>query len=517
MTNYILLEILLLILYIYMFTKTRHGIHMLQLEYYKNDRYINWIKKNKKVVFSLRDILMFIGTIVLLINIKIGLIINILIGLLLLLARNIFKEKKPLGITSRVKRMFFTETVIFFILAVLANVNIKFIILIDILIVLSYYIVILVNIINKPIEKIIQQKFVIKAKRKLKQMENLKVIGITGSYGKTSTKYIVSTILNQKFNVLKTPASYNTKMGIVRTINENLKSTDQIFVCEMGADQVGEIKELCDLVHPSVGIITSIGPQHLETFGSLDNIKKTKFELVESLPGDGVAILNYDDENVKNVATTKNKVTYGTDKTKDYYAEEIEITEFGSNFIVHTKNGEKISVTTKLLGEHNIINIVGAVAIAKELGLTDKEIQLGVKMLKPIEHRLELKQHPNGTIIIDDAYNSNTKGAQRAVEVLGRFKNKQRILVTPGIVELGDKSYEYNKVFGTQAASNCDYAILVGEKQAKPIYDGLKEKGFEENKIFIAKNFEEAMKKMNELMNSSTVILLENDLSDNYL
>ena len=138
-------------------------------------------------------------------------------------------------------------------------------------------------------------------------------------------------------------------------------------------------------------------------------------------------------------------------------------------------------------------------------------------MLKPIEHRLELKQHPNGTIIIDDAYNSNTKGAQMAVEVLGRFKNRKRILVTPGIVELGNKMYEYNKTFGTQAASNCDYAILVGKKQAKPILDGLIEKGFEKDKIFIADNFDSAIKKMNELMDSNTVILLENDLSDNYL
>lgn len=517
MLNYILLEILLVLLHIYMYTKVRHGIHMLQLEYYKNDRYINWMNKNKKVVFSLRDILMLIGTIITIFNLRVGLIINIVIALLLLLARNIYKEKKPLVITARVKRIFFTETVIFILVAVLANRNIWYLVLVDMLVILAYYLVILVNILNRPIEKAIQEKFVIKAKKKLKQMSNLKVIGITGSYGKTSTKYIVSTILNQKYNVLKTPASFNTKMGIVRTINEKLRPTDQIFVCEMGADQVGEIKELCKLVHPSIGMITSIGPQHLETFGSLENIKKTKFELVDALPDDGIAILNYNDENIKSMNTAKNKVTYGTEETCDYYAKDIHITEFGSHFIVHEKDGSEIEVDTKLLGDHNIINIVGAVAIAKELGLTHKEIQLGVRMLKPIEHRLELKQYANGTIIIDDAYNSNTKGAQMAVEVLGRFKNKKRILVTPGIVELGDRTYEYNKTFGTQAAENCDYVILVGEKQAKPIFDGLKEKDFPEDKIYIAEHFEQAMKKMNEWMDSNTVILLENDLSDNYL
>lgn len=517
MTNYILLEILLIILYIYMHTKIRHGVHMLQLEYYKNDRYKNWITKNKKIVFSFRDILMFIGTIMILLNTRVGLIISILIGLLLILARNIFKEKKPLVITSRVKRIFITETIIFLIVAILTNINLLFIILIDILVVIAYYLIIIINVINEPIEKIIREKFVKKAERNLKQMSNLKIIGLTGSYGKTSTKYILSTILNQKYNVLKTPASYNTKMGITRTINENLKPTDQVFVCEMGADEVGEIKELCDIVHPSIGMLTSIGPQHLETFGSLENIKKTKAELIDALPEDGIAFLNYEDENIKTIKTNKKVITYGLTKGLDYYAKNIEINEYGSEFQIHTRNGEEISVKTKLLGEHNIINIVGATAIAKELGLTNLQIEIGIRMLKPVEHRLELKQYPNGTIIIDDAYNSNTKGAQMAVEALGRFKDRKKILITPGIVELGNKLYEYNKTFGTQAASNCDYAILVGEKQAKPIYDGLIEKKFNKNNIYIAKNFEDAKAKLDNIMDANTVVLLENDLTDNYL
>lgn len=348
-------------------------------------------------------------------------------------------------------------------------------------------------------------------------MPDLKIIGITGSYGKTSTKYILSTILGQKYNILKTPKSFNTKMGIAKTINENLKPTHQVFVCEMGADEPGEIKQLCDFVHPDIGIITSIGEQHLETFGSLENIKKTKFELVDSLSKDGLAFLNYEDENIKSVKTEKNKITYGESKKYTYYATNIKIGEYGSEFNIHTKSGEEIPVKTKLLGEHNIINIVGAVAVAKELGLTNSEIQLGIKLLKPVEHRLELKQYVNGAIIIDDAYNANTKGAKMAVEVLGRFKTKRKILITPGIVELGDKMYEYNKRFGKQAAPNCDYVILVGENQAKPIYDGLIEENFNKDNIFIVNNFNEAKERMYNIMDSNTVILLENDLTDNYL
>ena len=320
---------------------------MLQLEYYQNDRYQNWIKENKKVAFSLRDILMFIGTVLVMINLKVGLSIMIAIGLLLLLGRNIFKDKKPLVKTARVKRMFFTELIIFLLVGVLTNINVIFLFLADILVVLAYYIVILTNIINSPIEKAIQNKFVRKAKKKLKEMENLKIIGITGSYGKTSTKYIVSTILEQKYNVLKTPASYNTKMGIVRTINEQLKPTHQIFVCEMGADEVGGIQRSCDVVHPTIGMVTAIGPQHLATFGSLENVKKTKFELVNSLPKEGIAFLNYEDENIRSMKTEKNKITYGLESSYDYYADEINITEFGSQFVVHTKEKSRIEVTTK--------------------------------------------------------------------------------------------------------------------------------------------------------------------------
>lgn len=517
MLNYILLEILLILLYIYMHTKIKHGVHMLQLEYYKNDRYINWINKNKKTVFSFRDILMFIGTIIIVINKKIGLVISILIALLLLLGRNIFKEKKPLVITPRVKRIFVVETIIYGIIVLLSNMNILFLILINVLVVMAYYLIIFINIINNPIERLNQQIFVKKANKLLRQMPDLKIIGITGSYGKTSTKYILSTILGQKYNILKTPKSFNTKMGIAKTINENLKPTHQVFVCEMGADEPGEIKQLCDFVHPDIGIITSIGEQHLETFGSLENIKKTKFELVDSLSKDGLAFLNYEDENIKSVKTEKNKMTYGESKKYTYYATNIKIGEYGSEFNIHTKNGEEIPVKTKLLGEHNIINIVGAVAVAKELGLTNSEIQLGIKLLKPVEHRLELKQYTNGAIIIDDAYNANTKGAKMAVEVLGRFKTKRKILITPGIVELGDKMYEYNKLFGKQAAPNCDYVILVGENQAKPIHDGLIEEKFNEDNIFIVNNFDEAKEKMYNIMDSNTVILLENDLTDNYL
>ena len=170
-----------------------------------------------------------------------------------------------------------------------------------------------------------------------------------------------------------------------------------------------------------------------------------------------------------------------------------------------------------MLGVHNIVNIIGAVAICDELGLSKEEIIAGIRFLKPVIHRLELKRNPNGSIIIDDAYNSNVKGAKMALDVLGNFKNKKRVLITPGIVDLGDKIEEYNKNLGKQAAGRCDYIILVGEKQAKPILEGILEEGYNKEKVYIAKDITEAINRMNEIMDSNTVVLFENDLPDNYL
>ena len=193
------------------------------------------------------------------------------------------------------------------------------------------------------------------------------------------------------------------------------------------------------------------------------------------------------------------------------------VAEIEEEFDVVIPNKEPITIKTKLLGKLNILNIVGAVAIADKLGLSEEEIKIGVRYIKPVPHRLELKQNPNGSIIIDDAYNSNNRGAKMALEVLKNFEGRKRILITPGIVELGDKADEINGELGKNAADSSDFVILVGEKQAKPILKGLKAKKYPENKIFVAKNLQEALNKMNQIMDSNSVVLLENDLPDNYL
>lgn len=517
----ILIGFNLILFLIFFYKRAREGLHILQLENYYNDRYAVWMHRHIKKILDIKVILFLLLPIILLVLnfTTIALLFNMIVYIIMILTSKKKKEKKAFVVTARINRMYITYFIIFTII-VLISILLSYkvaIIIANICAMFAYVFVYIVNVINRPIENSIRKRFCIKASKKLKEIPNLKVIGITGSYGKTSTKYAVNTILSQRFNTLMTPESYNTTMGVVRTINEKLTSTHQLFICEMGAKYVGDIKEICDIVNPEFGILTAIGPQHLDTFKSLDHVKKTKLELVDALPDNGLAFVNWEDENIKKSELPKNIVKFGLTKKADYYAEKIDITERGSSFDVVLPNKERIHIKTKLLGELNIINIVGAVAIADKLGMTADEIKVGVKYLRAVPHRLQLKQNPNGSIIIDDAYNSNIKGAKMALDVLKSFETKQRVLITPGIVELGDKAQEINRDLGRKAAESTDYVILVGVEQTLPILKGLQDRHYPKQNTYIAKNLQDALQQMNRIMSSNTVILLENDLPDNYL
>lgn len=520
----ILLNFSLILILVYFYKITRHGLHILQLENYYVDRYAVWMRRYIKKVIDIKKIILLIIPIICFainteISIIVGFVIEIFILLYFIVVTKKQKEKKAFVVTARIKRIYSTYLVLFVIALVLANVlNYRIVLsIVNVCTMFAYVFVYIVSIINKPIEKNIRKGFCKQAKAKLDDIPGLKVVGITGSYGKTSTKYIVNTILSQKYNTLMTPESYNTTMGVVRTINEKLTPMHQLFICEMGAKYVGDIKEITDIVNPDFGILTAIGPQHLDTFKSLENVRKTKLELVDSLPEEGIAFVNWEDENIRSSKITKNMVKFGLSKEADYYATNINVTERGSSFDVVIPDKEPIKIKTRLLGNLNILNVVGAVAIADKLGLTADEIKMGAKYIRPVTHRLELKQNPNGSMIIDDAYNSNIKGAKMALEVLKSFQHKKRILITPGIVELGDKMNEINQELGRCAADSSDFIILVGAQQAIPIYNGIKEKGYPEAQVYIAKNLQEALSKMNQIITRDSVVLLENDLPDNYL
>ena len=370
-----------------------------------------------------------------------------------------------------------------------------------------------------PTETWINNRYIKKARNKLnkKEYKDLIKIGITGSYGKTSTKFILKTILSEKYNVLATPGSYNTTMGNVKIIREDLKPEHQVFISEMGARKRFDIQEICQFVNPQIGLITSIGPQHLETFKKIENVAKTKGELLNGVIADGAVFLPKDNSYCFELYKKDNheKFLYSNKKDgSDVYAKDIKVSKEGSTFKVVTKKGE-FECKTKLLGEHNVQNIIGCVAIAEYLGMTNEEIQKGIEKIEPVEHRLQLIPSQNGTTVIDDAFNSNPVGSKMALDVIKQFDGR-KIIITPGMVELGEEEYNLNKEFGVQMAEVVDFAILVGAKRSKPIVEGLKSKKFDDMNIYIVNNLNEATQQLAKLTKAGDVILFENDLPDNY-
>ena len=441
--------------------------------------------------------------------------------------------KKKFVVTKRVERLFVTYGIITAILAVISAVVYELLmkgLMITALIWATYmlllpYLTALANLINKPVEEKINEYYTNDAKRILAEHKDLRVIGITGSFGKTSVKYYLTTLLAEGFRVLMTPESFNTPMGVVRTIRNDLKPTHEIFVCEMGARHVGDIKEICDIVHPDDGIITSIGYQHLETFQSLDHIIGTKYELFDAVeekkraqgarPGKNLKFINGDNEIIASHMKYPDAITYGTKEGNQYRATDLTVSKTGTTFTVTSPDGDSAEYTTKLVGQHNVENIVGAIACANCMGIPLGKLRPAVRRLQPVPHRLELVQH-GAVSILDDAYNSNPAGAKVALDTLALFTDTVKVLVTPGMVELGEKEAEYNKEFGKQAAAVCDYIILVGN-QTQPIADGVVEAGFDKEKLFVKDTLAEATSLMYELdCGKEKVILLENDLPDNY-
>lgn len=506
-----------------LFALTRH-LQLLQQNSYFPSRYCGWLKKSFKAR-SFVAVLMLVCSIIALLLQKqwVLLIIAALLVIRIPVAFRDYKVSiKPLVFTARIKRIYACAFLIFALLSaafLLVNSSPLKLAVSAVIMFLSLVLpvfVLLVWLLTLPVEKLISFKYTSEAKRILKQNPNLKIIGITGSYGKTSTKFFLGRLLSEKYNVVITPENFNTPLGIVRTIREKLRPDTQVFVVEMGAKKVGDIKECCELVHPTMGIITSIGPQHLDTFKSIDNIIKTKFELADSVVSAGGRILlNTGNEYIqKKASTIQNAITYGSDNA-DYRAENIQYSRSGLKFDLVTKD-RRIPLNTRLLGHHNVLNITAAAAAALELGVSENAIKYAVANLSPVPHRLELKSYISGSVLIDDAYNANPEGCLEAVRVLGSFEGMTKILVTPGLVELGDKEYEYNRRLGEFAARVCDIIILVGEKRSVPLADGIKSTDFDLNNLYVVKNIFEAMSKLSTLVDSNTVILIENDLPDNY-
>ena len=496
------------------------SVHFFQLNSYRHDTHRKWLKENKRKLISPVIYAVLAFAVYFIPKPFWHQMATVCVFALMSIIKIPARGKKPLVYTPRVKRMLLTAFIVTAVPLVLVHIfagdSVAVTGIMCLYIALSPVMMLVADFFNKPMEKSINNGYIKDAKKILKSCPDLTIIGVTGSYGKTSVKYYLNTLLQTKYNVLMTPESYNTPMGVVKTIRGSLKSTHEIFICEMGAKWVGDIKELCDIVHPGHGVITSIGPQHLESFGSLDNVKKTKFELADSLPQGGYLFLNGDDENIRDYGCERPHISYTIDGDGDYNASDISVSSRGTSFVITKKDGESETFTTKLLGRHNVINITGAVAVANSFGIPMKNLKGAVRKLEGVPHRLALNDN-GAAIVIDDAYNSNPSGSKAALDVLSLFE-EYKIAVTPGMVELGEKQFELNKEFGKHMAQVCDYVILVGRKQAVPMKEGLLESGYDEKKIFVAATVNEAITHAYALNSKGRkkVILLENDLPDNY-
>jgi UDP-N-acetylmuramoyl-tripeptide--D-alanyl-D-alanine ligase len=372
----------------------------------------------------------------------------------------------------------------------------------------------------KPIQALDNHRFVQRARRRLEETDPL-VVGITGSFGKTTTKACVASVCELRGSTYATPASFNSYLGVVRAINEGLTTKHRTFIAEMGAYRPGDIAELCELVRPEVGVLTAIGPAHLERFGSLDAIERTKGELAASLSADGVYVTNADDPRcMRTTESTEARValfsTAGAPEA-DITAAGISMADGTTSFTLRRRGGEEVPVRSRLLGRHNVGNLLAAAAVGTSLDLSLDAIARALSRVSPPAHRLApILNRQAGIVVIDDAYNSNPVGAAAALEVLASHQAERRLLVTPGMVELGEREAEENERFGTQAAEVCDLVVLVGEERSKPILAGLSAASFPDSQIHIVANASEAEALLAKTTRRGDVVLFENDLPDLY-
>jgi UDP-N-acetylmuramoyl-tripeptide--D-alanyl-D-alanine ligase len=451
-------------------------------------------------------------------------------------------QKKPLVYTGRARRLLAASVVfsgVLFVVGFLAvsqaaeavgvgaasAPGLAVLVMAAVSIVAAPFTIMLANFLLWPLQATINWSYRFRAGRKLRRFHPM-VVGITGSYGKTSTKYFIEALMESRYRVLKTRASFNTILGICRAVNEELGPEHQAFIVEMGAYRRGEIRDMARLTRPHIGVLTAIGPQHLERFGDIETIEMAKFELLAALPADGIAIINNDDPRVRRLAATlrgPEVCRYGIDYSDgnsggdlDLRAADIEHGRDGLTFSLIDREGKRVTVKTRLIGLHNVSNILAAASVARAADVSLREIAGAIGRLQPVPHRLEVHTGADGVTIIDDAYNSNPVGAAGALAVLAEFKTGRKIMVTPGMVELGEEQDARNEEFGAAAAKVCDYVILVGKNQTAAIRRGLVTAGFAEDRAISVKNLNEGLEAMKGIVRAGDIVLFENDLPDLY-
>lgn len=521
-----------------------------QIEEYKSDRYLLWLSKDRTRWLLTKPILLVmagaIGTFFV-DSIPSGFslmpaLIAVGTGFWAILPPDEGIIKKKFVSTPRARRLLMTAFVIVFLVFALVSAGVlsrtwesdRLLAILMSLSGVSLFLLapawlMLANVCMTPVEALLRQRFIGRAKSVL-QAVNPKVIGITGSYGKTTTKNYIRELLNGRYKAYATPKSYNTVMGVCIAINNDLADDYSIdyFISEMGAYVQGEIQRICDLTPPAIGVIVEVGPQHLERFGTLDNIAKAKYELIKNVSPDGLGVFNWDNPYVREmfergypqhrIAVSRMiPVQDAKNGVPRLIATDVVETLNGLSFrITDTITGENEAFNTPLVGEHNVTNVLLAAAVALHEGISLKQSATRAHLLHPAESRLVRQPNENGTTIINDAYSANPVGVISSLKVLGMYTQGRRVLVTPGMIELGDMHYDENYKLGVLATQYATDIFLVGEKQTQPIQDGVKSTPFPPEHLHIVTHVNDALAWVKSTLGADDTVLLLNDLPDTY-
>ena len=356
-----------------------------------------------------------------------------------------------------------------------------------------------------PIEFVVQRHYEKLCEKRLKSAKY--IIGITGSFAKTTVKNILAAMLSEKYSVFATPASYNTPMGITKCVLQSYND-EEIAIIETGARRIGDIKRICRFVKPTHGVITAIGESHLESFKTIENVKRAKSEILQEKSVKAA----FFGESAKELAEKFCGEKFFPKQS--FCAENEKLTLSGTSFTLKTKGFEE-RVNTCLIGQHNIDNILLAAEAAKYFGVDDNQIASAIEKLSPVPHRLELVKSA-GYVVLDDSYNANPKSVIAALDAIKRFEGK-KFVITSGMVELGKLEEKENESYGELLAVSCDVVIIVGKNRAKPIAKGLSKQGFKEECVFIASDLNSAVKTFSENAKEGDLVLFSCDLPDIYL
>ncbi len=520
--------------------RARRWLHIYQLEHYDGVRLLHWWHRRRDLLHPAALLVSVCALIaadaLLALDISWAaavLLIPITIASAVVALREWRRpEKKEFVFTARAKRLFATSLVpaaffvlVFCALAIVEAGTLSAVALGSLLgagllmVIVVPALLITANAALSPVQRRVNGRFVSNARAKLTAVSPI-TIGITGSFGKTTTKFCVGAVLSTAGETYVTPDSFNSFLGVTRAINEGLGLEHQFFVVEMGAYRKGDIAELCNLTKPKIGILTAIGAMHLERFGSIDAISRAKAELCRGLSMDGHFVTNADDALCRAIAEAAEvPVTlFGIESSDaDIRATDIDVTLDKTSFTLHL-NEREYPVESHLLGRHNVLNLLAAAACGAVVGIDEERIVRALEIVEAPPHRLaRIENRATGITVIDDAYNSNPDGAAAALEILNTHTNGRRVLVTPGMVELGEQEKAANIAFGRTAARVCDFVILVGGELTEPIERGLKDGGLADDRIVHSPDVEHATRELSKIIRAGDIVLFENDLPDTYI